>query len=256
MEKLRSRMNAPGYVWVLPDFEIPFELHIADYEEDEDGNKVIVADEYPETKQLAKRSNEDNIRIMAKTAEFLLELGMDLEKDKKEYQTFILHSKHKDEYVSPVNAIELLKTIQQDRNEEVHRIISGKPPLPPKAAPVSIPTTQSALKLAALLTEYDKQVVQDALQLRTYITNRLIEISSCGIAKDELRALELLGKISDVGLFVEKSEINITTTSPAQIEHAIKEKINRLLGREGIEIEDVSFEEEIVEKTEEKDEEE
>jgi len=94
--------------------------------------------------------------------------------------------------------------------------------------------------------------VKDVFQLRTYITNRLVEISGCGNTKDELRALELLGKISDVGLFVEKSEINITTTSPAQIEHAIKEKLNRLLGRENIQIEEA----ELVEDDEELEEEE
>jgi len=33
--------------------------------------------------------------------------------------------------------------------------------------------------------------------------------SDCGDTKHELRALELLGKISDVGLFAEKTEINV-----------------------------------------------
>ena len=79
------------------------------------------------------------------------------------------------------------------------------------------------------------------MQLRTYITNRLIEISNCGNSKDELRALELLGKISDVGLFVEKSEITVVATTSAAIEHSIKDKINRLLGQHNLEIEDAVF---------------
>ena len=49
---------------------------------------------------------------------------------------------------------------------------------------------------------------------------------------------------------MEKSEINITMTSPAQIEHAIKEKLNRLLGRENIEIDEAEFEEEELEEEE------
>ena len=110
-------------------------------------------------------------------------------------------------------------------------------PLPPH----DIYSSKIALKLAALLNEYDKNIVKDAVQLRTYITNRLIEISACGNTKDELRALELLGKVSDVGLFVDKSEINIVNSTPAALEHAIKDKINRLLGRENIEIEDAVF---------------
>jgi hypothetical protein len=86
-----------------------------------------------------------------------------------------------------------------------------------------------ALKLGALLSEYDHRVVLDAVQARTYITNRLIEISACGDTKNELRALELLGKMSDVGAFTEKSEITITHRTSTDIRQVIQEKINRLL---------------------------
>jgi len=112
-------------------------------------------------------------------------------------------------------------------------------------------STAPAVKWTALLDEYDRQVVKDVAQLRTYVTNRLIELSSCGDTKSELKALELLGKISDVGLFVEKSEITITATTPAQLEHAIKEKINRILGRENIEIEEAEYAEDYEEELEE-----
>jgi hypothetical protein len=108
-------------------------------------------------------------------------------------------------------------------------------------APPDIYTSAVGAKLSALLNEYDKQIVKDAIQLRTYITNKLLEISNCGNAKDELRALELLGKISDIGLFVEKSEVNITHTSAAALEHSIKDKINRMLGKANVEIEDADF---------------
>jgi copper chaperone CopZ len=122
------------------------------------------------------------------------------------------------------------------RNKEQKKISKV---LPPK----DIYTSAIGVKLSALLSEYDKQIVQDAVQLRTYITNKLLEISTSGNPKDELRALELLGKISDVGLFVEKSEVNITTTSTAALEHAIKDKINRILGQQNVQIEDAEYEE-------------
>jgi hypothetical protein len=70
----------------------------------------------------------------------------------------------------------------------------------------------------------------DAMQARTYITNRLLEISSCGDAKHELRAIELLGKMSDVGAFTEKSEVTITHRTSDDLKQAITEKIQRLLG--------------------------
>tara|TARA_R110001599_G_scaffold146262_2_gene329262 strand:- start:1327 stop:2136 length:810 start_codon:yes stop_codon:yes gene_type:complete len=98
--------------------------------------------------------------------------------------------------------------------------------------------TYTASKLATILTEYDQQVVADAAQMRTYVTNKLIEVSGCGDTKQELRALELLGKISDVGLFSEKTEINVTHTTES-LEHSIKDKINRLMGQ----IHEAEFEE-------------
>lgn len=105
----------------------------------------------------------------------------------------------------------------------------GRPPKAPPLPATSVFKPNIAVHLGALLSEYDKQVVQDATQLRTYITNKLLEISSCGITKDELKALELLGKISDIGLFVEKSEVQITHTASADLEDLIREKLDRML---------------------------
>jgi len=126
-----------------------------------------------------------------------------------------------------------------NRNKLRQPLTAGMPAV--ALPPSDLYTSAVGAKLSALLNEYDKQIVKDAVQLRTYITNKLIEISNCGTPKDELRALELLGKISDIGLFVEKSEVNITHTNAATIEHAIKDKINRMLGRANIEIEEGNF---------------
>lgn len=87
----------------------------------------------------------------------------------------------------------------------------------------------TANHLRICLERYDQQVIQDNDQLRTYITNRLLEISQCGSTKEELKALELLGKSSDVSLFSEKTEINITHTTSATLEDTIKNKLQRLL---------------------------
>jgi hypothetical protein len=72
--------------------------------------------------------------------------------------------------------------------------------------------------------------------VRTAITNKLIEIANCGETKYELKALELLGKHSDIGLFTERSEININYNSPEALESAIKERVKRLLNADVIDI--------------------
>jgi hypothetical protein len=51
-----------------------------------------------------------------------------------------------------------------------------------------------------------------------------------------LKALELLGKHSDIGLFTERSEITINYKTPEDLESAIKDRVKRLLNAEVIDI--------------------
>jgi hypothetical protein len=102
-----------------------------------------------------------------------------------------------------------------------------------------------AIKLGALLNAYDGQVIDGAVQARNYITNRLLEISQCGDVKYELRAIELLGKLSDVGAFTEKSEITVNHKTSDDLRKAIQDKVERLLDMEVVDVEVKTLEEEL-----------
>lgn len=107
--------------------------------------------------------------------------------------------------------------------------------------PVSaVTTTATAVHLKALLTEYDVQIAQTAAQLRTYVTNSLLEEAAPG-SKNRIRALELLGKISEVGLFTERTEVTVRHQTTAELEQKVRDKIAALTGRtKGIsDIEDI-----------------
>ena len=84
-----------------------------------------------------------------------------------------------------------------------------------------------ALKIGGYLSEYEKQVVADKVQVRTVVVNRLMEISQAEDDKVALKALELLGKASD--LFTERSEITITHKTSDELKAAIKERIQLLM---------------------------
>jgi len=75
-----------------------------------------------------------------------------------------------------------------------------------------------AIKLGAILTEYDVQVARDAAQLRTVATNKLIEMLDDPDPKVRLKAVEMIGKIADVGLFAERTEITIINKSTEELE--------------------------------------
>jgi hypothetical protein len=148
-------------------------------------------------------SLQENARIAATTAALMAELDMPFEMTEEDEKL----------------AHDLFKQVDAKKRKTT----------PDQYNPAALYQGNVALKLSALLNEYDQRVVLDATQARTYITNRLLEISSCGDARYELKAIELLGKLSDVGAFTEKSEVTITHRTSDDLKTAIADKINRLL---------------------------
>jgi len=108
-----------------------------------------------------------------------------------------------------------------------------------KKLPADLSTPEIAARVGGMLKAYDHQVVADAVQLRTVITNKLILLADCGDTKYELKALELLGKIQDVGLFSEKSEVTIIHKTSEDLEKAIRDKVRRLIHSNTVDVEPI-----------------
>lgn len=94
----------------------------------------------------------------------------------------------------------------------------------------------AAIGAASFLRTYGQSRALDIDQVRSALTHKLLEIADCGDTKYELKAIELLGKHSDIGLFTERSEINVNYTSPESLENAIKERVKRLLNADIIDM--------------------
>ena len=91
-----------------------------------------------------------------------------------------------------------------------------------------------AERIGTMLREYNNPIVADAAELRLVVTNKLLDLASCGDPKIEIKATEMLGKISDVGLFSEKTEITVTYNNVTDIDTAIKDKIRKMLMAQGV----------------------
>jgi len=87
----------------------------------------------------------------------------------------------------------------------------------------------TVVHLDALLSEYDKQIVKSAAQIRTYVTNRLLLDSNHPDPKVRLRCYEMLGKISDVGLFTEKTEVTMRHRPTEELEQLLRERLSKTL---------------------------
>jgi hypothetical protein len=102
---------------------------------------------------------------------------------------------------------------------------------------ISTMTPASLLLVRGVLDEFGHAVVERATHIRHLVTNKLILESDNPDPKIRIRALELLGKISDVGLFTERSEVTITHQSTDELKQSLRSKLNKL--REKLDIVDV-----------------
>lgn len=167
--------------------------------------KLEPTDEHPVPYSLDTEEPEnylDQVSIAAKTAELLEELGAPLEVD--------------DSTLEREKALIDAALKKKDTDALRH-----------------YPT---ALAASHFIREYGHALAHDVLEVRAALTNKLLEIASCGDTKFELRALELLGKHSDIGLFTQRSEITVNYKSPEALESAIKDRVKRLLNAQVIDL--------------------
>ena len=81
----------------------------------------------------------------------------------------------------------------------------------------------------SILQEFGRSVVESSVQIRHLVTNKLLLETDNPDPRVRIRALELLGKISDVGLFAEKSEVTITHQSTDDLREKLRSKLAKLV---------------------------
>jgi hypothetical protein len=94
----------------------------------------------------------------------------------------------------------------------------------------------AAFAAREFLKAYGNQLAMDVHEVRSAVTAKLMELANCGDPKFELKALELLGKHSDIGLFTERSEITVNYKSSGDLENAIKDRVRRLLNADIVDV--------------------
>ena len=90
-------------------------------------------------------------------------------------------------------------------------------------------TPASLVLTDAILQEFGHSVAENAAQIRHLVTNKLLIESENQDPRIRMRALELLGKISDVGLFAEKSEVTVTHQSTDDLRAKLRSKLEKLV---------------------------
>lgn len=146
---------------------------------------------------------------------------------------------HADAVAVAVNTVDLIAelggSIDYD-DEDLHKakaLITGEGK---SKGPKHVASSAEAAAAHSLVRKFDFNAFADALQARNFITNKLLTLADCGDPKLELKALELLGKHSDIGLFTERSEITVHHTTSKALEESIKERVKRLLNTDVVDV--------------------
>ena len=147
---------------------------------------------------------KDRLKAASNTALDLAEHGLDITPNKEDQDI----------------AAKLTVAYAEDPEKTSKKVTTNKVSTLP---PASIVLTNS------ILTEFGQSVVESATQIRHLVTNKLLIESEHVDPKQRIKALELLGKISDVGLFSEKSEVTITHQSTDDLRAKLRQKLEKLV---------------------------
>ena len=101
-----------------------------------------------------------------------------------------------------------------------------------------IKTPEAVRHLVAMLAAYDWEFVEQAKNLRGMAVAKILEETNHPDARVRLKALDMLGRITEVALFTERVEIKKADMSDSDIDKKIKEKLNKFMGV--VDVEDVT----------------
>jgi len=112
-----------------------------------------------------------------------------------------------------------VEVTDEDRQQSHEAVIKEALPTPKN-------TTPGAVKhLNAILSEMDHEILDVHRRLRNYVTNKLVVETIDEDPKVRLKALELLGKVTGVGLFSERIDVSVSQRSVKDIENEIRKTL-------------------------------
>ena len=107
-----------------------------------------------------------------------------------------------------------------------------------RKAIVSVSTPEAVKHLVGMLTAYDWKFVEQAQELRSYTVSKIVEETSHPDARIRLRALEMLGRVTEVALFTDRVEVKHTQITDSELEEQLRAKLGRVFPAEYAEVEE------------------
>jgi hypothetical protein len=109
-----------------------------------------------------------------------------------------------------------------------------------KAALVQLKTPEAVRHITGMLTAYDWEFIEQAKELRGYTVAKLVEETTNNNPNIRLKALGLLGKVTEVGLFTDKIEVKKTDMTEDEIDKRLKEKLAKFMDVSDADVTDIT----------------
>lgn len=156
---------------------------------------------------LEKSAPADLLSAQVKTADWLGELGVTEDTDST-----------KQEQAAARNAFKALNFDADDSKQ--------------RKALVAIKTPAAVQHLTGMLTAYDWNFIEQAKELRGYTVSKILEETKHPDARIRLKALQMLGNVTEVALFTERVEITKKDASEEEVERRLRERLSKFLSPE------------------------
>jgi len=92
-----------------------------------------------------------------------------------------------------------------------------------------IKTPAAVQHLSGMLTAYDWEFVNQAKELRGYTVSKILEETKHPDARIRLKALQMLGNVTEVALFTERVEVIKKDASEEEIEKRLRDRLAKFL---------------------------
>ena len=98
----------------------------------------------------------------------------------------------------------------------------------PQTAVANLQVPAAVRKTVAMLTAYDWKFVEQAQEIRGKAVHQLLDEMEHPDARIRLKAIELLGKVTEIGLFTERVSVKKEELDDQELDNRIREKLAQL----------------------------
>ena len=124
---------------------------------------------------------------------------------------------------------EILTEAQEEKTTDAfNALVTADPQAKQKLLQLDLPhEIKSAI---GMVTAYQWKFIEQAEQLRSMSISKIVKETDHPDARIRLKALEMLGKVTEVALFTDRISVKTEDISDEELDAKIKEKLSRYMG--------------------------